>query len=217
VTARGRVSRPRPHPSPRPQASGSSQGTRPAKPAAPKPAKPEAKPKPAAVKPEAKPEVKAAAKPAAAKPAAKAGPKAGGGGRRGGPGLRVPLPGGGDRRLRLTRRGLVLALIVFALSAMSVYPLRSYVIQQQRIDQLEAKQEALNAEVARLEQEKARLQDPEYVEQLAREELQMAKPGEDTYVMSGQPPADRPAPGGAEPPRRPWYLRLWDGLMGRAG
>jgi cell division protein FtsL len=195
VTARGRVSRPRPHPSPRPQAtSGSSPGTRSAKPAAPKPT--------------AKPTAKAAPKAPA---------KAGGGGRRGGPGLRVPLPGGGDRRLRLTRRGLVLALIVFALSAMSVYPLRSYVIQQQRIDQLEAKQEALNAEVARLEQEKARLQDPEYVEQLAREELQMAKPGEDTYVMSGQPPADRPAPDGPEPPRRPWYLRLWDGLMGRAG
>jgi cell division protein FtsL len=212
VTARGRVSRPRPHPSPRPQAApGSSQATRPAKAAAPKPA---AKPD---VKPDAKPEVKTAAKPATAKPAAKAGPKAGGGGRRGGPGLRVPLPGGGDRQLRLTRRGLVLALIVFALSAMSVYPLRQYVIQQQRIGQLEAKQEALNAEVARLEQEKARLQDPEYVEQLAREELQMAKPGEDTYVMSGQPPADRPAPGGPEPPRRPWYLRLWDGLMGRAG
>jgi cell division protein FtsB len=104
------------------------------------------------------------------------------------------------------------------LSVMAVYPLRQYVTQQQRINQLQAKQEALAAEVARLEREKARLRDPEYVEQLAREELQMAKPGEETYVMSGDPPADQPVQAAApQAPKRPWYKRLWDKVLGRAG
>jgi cell division protein FtsL len=122
------------------------------------------------------------------------------------------------RGLRLTRRGLVLVLVAFMLSVMAVYPLRQYVTQQQRINQLQAKQEALAAEVARLEREKARLRDPEYVEQLAREELQMAKPGEETYVMAGNQPADQPvAAATPQAPKRPWYKRFWDKVLGRAG
>ena len=118
---------------------------------------------------------------------------------------------------RLTRRGLILLLIAFALTAMSIYPLRQYVTQQQRIEQVQAKQAALDTEVARLEAERERLQDPEYVEQLAREELQMAKPGEETYVMTGPQPADRPADAQeGNRSKRPWYKRLWDALVGRA-
>jgi len=130
-------------------------------------------------------------------------------------------PGAGARGRRpglgrgLTRRGLVLALVAFALTAMTIYPLRQYVTQQRRIEQLQAKQAALDAEVSRLEAERARLKDPEYVEQLAREDLQMAKPGEEPYVMTGQAPVDRPAPEGAAAHKRPWYKRLWDTVMGR--
>jgi cell division protein FtsL len=128
------------------------------------------------------------------------------------------------RRLRrpgehrgLTRRGLVLALVAFALTAMTIYPLRQFVTQHRRIEQLQAKQAALDVEVERLEAERARLQDPEYVEQLAREELQMAKPGEESYVMTGEAPTARPAaPAGTQRHERPWYKRLWDTLLGRA-
>jgi cell division protein FtsL len=117
--------------------------------------------------------------------------------------------------LGLTRRGLVLALIAFALTAMTIYPLRQYVTQQKRIEQLQAKQAALDVEIARLEAERARLEDPEYVEQLAREDLQMAKPGEETYVMTGEAPTERSATDTAERPKRPWYKRVWDTLLGR--
>jgi cell division protein FtsL len=150
------------------------------------------------------------ARPRRRRPASAAGPApvavmragpAGARGRRGGRGL--------------TRRGLVLALVAFALTAMTIYPLRQYVTQQQRIEQLQAKQAALDAEVSRLEAERARLKDPEYVEQLAREDLQMAKPGEEPYVMTGQAPVDRPAPQGSAAHKRPWYKRLWDTVMGR--
>ena len=122
----------------------------------------------------------------------------------------------GDR-LGLTRRGLVLALVAFALTAMTIYPLRQYVTQQRRIEQLQAKQAALDVEIARLEAERARLEDPEYVEQLAREELQMARPGEESYVMTGEAPTERPAASDtAQQPERPWYKRVWDTLLGRA-
>jgi cell division protein FtsL len=122
----------------------------------------------------------------------------------------------GDHR-GLTRRGLVLALIAFALTAMTIYPLRQYVTQQNRIEQLQAKQAALDLEIARLEAERARLKDPEYVEQLAREDLQMARPGEESYVMTGEAPTERAvASDTAQQPERPWYKRVWDTLLGRA-
>lgn len=123
--------------------------------------------------------------------------------------------------LRLSRRGLVLILLLFGLTAMSVYPLRQYVAQHQRVEQLAAKQRALAAEVDRLERERVRLKDPEYVEQLAREELYMARPGEEAWVITGEPPAERPDPAAAKPAaaadERPWYQRLWDKLTGRQG
>jgi cell division protein FtsB len=126
--------------------------------------------------------------------------------------------------LRLTRRGLLLILLLFGLTAMSVYPLRQYVAQHQRVEQLAAKQRALDAEVARLERERARLDDPAYVEQLAREELYMARPGEEAWVLTGEPPTSQPAQAagqpsaaGAEDGERPWYLRIWDKVTRRAG
>jgi cell division protein FtsB len=121
---------------------------------------------------------------------------------------------------RLTRRGLLLMLLLFGLTAMSVYPLRQYVTQHQRAEQLATKQQVLAAEVERLERERARLQDPEYVEQLAREDLYMARPGEEAWVITGEPPSERPAPPAqqADPEgERSWYLRLWDKLTKRSG
>jgi septal ring factor EnvC (AmiA/AmiB activator) len=91
------------------------------------------------------------------------------------------------------------------------------VTQQNRIEQLQAKQAALDLEIARLEAERARLKDPEYVEQLAREDLQMARPGEESYVMTGEAPTERAvASDTAQQPERPWYKRVWDTLLGRA-
>ena len=122
---------------------------------------------------------------------------------------------------RLTRRGLLLILLLFGLTAMSVYPLRQYVTQHQRVEQLATKQRVLEAEVGRLERERERLKDPEYVEQLAREELYMTRPGEEAWVLTGEPPSERPAPQAQPAPEqgaeRPWYLRLWDKLTNRSG
>jgi cell division protein FtsL len=109
----------------------------------------------------------------------------------------------------------VLLLVMFALAATAVYPLRQYVSQQDRIERLEAKRQALAAENARLEAERKRLQDPAYVQQLAKRDFGVVAPGEEAWVVTGTPPASNAAPAAAAAePDRPWYKRAWQALTG---
>jgi cell division protein FtsB len=132
------------------------------------------------------------------------------------------LAGGGSGRPRpaseprpplgLTPRGAVLLLVMFALAATAVYPLRQYVSQQDRIERLEAKQRALAAENARLQAERQRLRDPAYVQQLAKRDYHLVAPGEEAWVVTGTPPSTHPAPArraAAPAEDRPWYQRAW--------
>jgi len=117
--------------------------------------------------------------------------------------------------LGLTPRGAVLLLVMFALAATAVYPLRQYVSQRDRIERLQAKQQALAAENARLETERKRLQDPAYVQQLAKRDYHVVSPGEEAWVVTGTPPASATAqPAAAVDPDPPWYKRAWQGLTG---
>jgi cell division protein FtsB len=108
----------------------------------------------------------------------------------------------------------VLLLALFALAATAVYPLRQYVSQQDRIERLQAKQAALATENARLEAERKRLQDPAYVQQLAKRDYHVVAPGEEAWVVTGTPPASATAPPAAADPDPPWYKRAWQGLTG---
>jgi cell division protein FtsB len=117
--------------------------------------------------------------------------------------------------LGLTPRGAVLLLVMFALAATAVYPLRQYVSQQDRIERLQAKQQALAAENARLEAERKRLHDPAYVQQLAKRDYHVVSPGEEAWVVTGTPPATATSPSAtAADPDPPWYKRAWQGLTG---
>ena len=120
--------------------------------------------------------------------------------------------------LGLTPRGAVLLLVMFALAATAVYPLRQYVSQQDRIERLQAKQQALAAENARLEAERKRLQDPAYVQQLAKRDYHVVSPGEEAWVVTGTPPATATSPSAtAADPDPPWYKRAWQGLTSWLG
>lgn len=74
--------------------------------------------------------------------------------------------------------------------------------QRNRILTLEAKHQALQAENDRLAREQARLNDPAYLEQLAKRDFHMARPGEETWQLNGTPPADRPVARQDPPPER---------------
>jgi cell division protein FtsB len=117
--------------------------------------------------------------------------------------------------LGLTPRGALLLLVMFALAAAAVYPLRQYVSQADRIQRLQDKQRALQAENQRLEQQRARLKDPAYVEQLAKRDFQLVEPGEEAWLVTGTPPTTRAAPAPPPPePESPWYKRAWRRLSG---
>ena len=95
-------------------------------------------------------------------------------------------------RLRLTGRAVVLAVVILLIGVASVGVLRQYLDQRSQINRLERQVTTLESERVRLEQEIARLHDPEHLERLARECLGMVRPGEIRFVVpdaSGSPPA----------------------------
>ncbi|MEV0266368.1 septum formation initiator family protein [Streptomyces sp. NPDC050617] len=115
------------------------------------------------------------------------------------------------RRNRLTGRAALLALVVCSLVVALAYPMRQFITQRSDIgDQLRQSQKA-REEVKRLREEKARLKDPAYIEQQAREHLHYVRPGETGYsVVDGGGDAKRPKDqGGAG---RSWSDNLWDGV-----
>lgn len=117
------------------------------------------------------------------------------------------------RRSRLTGRAAVLALVVCSLIVALAYPLRQYVSQRAEIaDQRQQLEDAREA-VEELRDEKARWQDPAYVERQAREHLHFVRPGEVGFQL---PPSEGEAAAGQLGTRGqdasagvPWYQNLW--------
>lgn len=123
------------------------------------------------------------------------------------------------QRRRLTRllrgdRPLLAGLVVVAalMLALAWTPLQSYTAAADRADALTAGRDKLAEEVARLEERRDRLSDPEHIELHAREELGLVKPGEVPYVVvtperefePAEPDVEAPAAPGEEP----WWRRL---------
>ena len=113
----------------------------------------------------------------------------------------------GDRPLVLMLLGAV-ALGVVLLSG----PAQSYLEARGRVESLQVKAAALDAENERLERRVRDLQDPVTIELLAREEQGFIQPGEVPYTLV-PPEVARPritAPR-AEPVTQPgsWYERAW--------
>jgi cell division protein FtsB len=114
----------------------------------------------------------------------------------------------------LTTRAAVLALLVCALLLALTVPMREYLAQRARVARLEAQVDEQQRRVDALEARKQRLQDPAYVEQLARERLHFVRPGEIPYILLTPSPSPSPTgvgdhavtPAGKQ---GPWYTRLY--------
>ena len=105
-------------------------------------------------------------------------------------------PPAAPRATRLTGRAAVLAVVICAIALSLAYPVREYVNQRRQIDALVAQQQSMLAQVKSLQAQQARLSSPAYIEQLAREELNMCFPGTRCYIVEGSQP-------GPARPRRP--------------
>jgi len=123
----------------------------------------------------------------------------------------MTAPPASPRTTRLTSRAAVLAVVICAIALSLAYPVRAYMAQRQQIDQLVAQQQTMLTQVKNLRVEQAKLSDRSYIEQLARQELDMCFPGTQCYVVEGSQPlinGTRPQQSGPAP----WYAKLWRSL-----
>ena len=117
-------------------------------------------------------------------------------------------PAAAPRTTRLTGRAAVLAVVICAIALSLAYPVREYITQRKQIDALVAQQQVMLNQVKGLQQQQARLNDPDYIEKVARQQLDMCFPRTTCYIVTGgQSPASTartPRPGPV-----PWYDKLW--------
>ena len=120
-----------------------------------------------------------------------------------------------ERRSPLTGRAVVLLLVVAALVVSSVVPMRAFFEQRAELTELREETRAQQERVAALEAQKARWDDPAYVEAQARDRLHFVMPGEVGYVVLE--PAEAPDPETAAreaaKPTDPWYATLWGSVQ----
>ena len=86
-------------------------------------------------------------------------------------------------RIRFTPRAGVLALVLIALLFYLVVPFRTYMSQRDRLAELRRQSVVLQQQNERLKGQIRQLQDPAYLERLARECLGMLKPGEIGFIV----------------------------------
>jgi cell division protein FtsL len=114
-------------------------------------------------------------------------------------------------RPRFTSRAAVLAVVICAIALSLAYPVREYIAQRRQIDQLQVQRQALLARLRALTAEQQRLNDPAYIERLARDRLHMCLPSETCYVVvDGRPGGGAGATTAAS--LTPWYERLWQSV-----
>ena len=102
-------------------------------------------------------------------------------------------PPAAPRSTRFTGRAAVLAVVICAIALSLAYPIREYITQRQQMDSLVARQQTMLAQVRNLQARQAKLADPVYIEQLARQELDMCFPGTQCYIVEGSQPQVSPA------------------------
>jgi cell division protein FtsL len=125
----------------------------------------------------------------------------------------MPPPAAAPRTTRLTGRAAVLAVVICAIALSLAYPVREYVNQRRQIDALVAQQQSMLAQVKSLQAQQARLSSPAYIEQLARQELNMCFPGTRCYIVQGRPRQSGAATQPAKPGPAPWYDKLWHSVQ----
>lgn len=116
--------------------------------------------------------------------------------------------------LSSTKRAAILAIVVCALALTVAVPLHNFVAQRQELSDVSDRQQALEADVARLSADRARLADPAEVEAQARSRLGMVQPGETPYVVQFPAPPSPVVEDGQAEPGVPWFHTLWNDVVG---
>jgi len=126
----------------------------------------------------------------------------GSGASRGGPAL--------AGRPKLTSRAAVLAVVLCAIALSLAYPIREYIAERRQIDQLQAQNAAIAAQVQYLKSQQRSLTSPTRVEQEARDNLHMCFPHQTCYEVIT--PAQPHHGSAVQQAATPWYGRLWESV-----
>ncbi len=110
-------------------------------------------------------------------------------------------------------------IVVGVVLITNVFPIRSLMAQQRRVDLAHEQLTALQQENARLQASADFLSSDAGVEMVARRDFGLVRPGETAYVVvdpddegfSPEVPEAAPEP----EPNRPWWQHVWDFLTGR--
>ena len=113
-------------------------------------------------------------------------------------------------RPKLTSRAAILAIVLCAIALTLAYPVRDYIANRRQIDQLEAQNAQVAAEVRHLKVLQRALASPARIEQEARDDLHMCFPAQTCYEVIY--PSKRRATADGEPAGAPWYGRLWQSV-----
>lgn len=111
-------------------------------------------------------------------------------------------------RNRLTGRAGILALTLCAVMVTVAYPLRQYFAQRSQLSAIENQNADTSRQVAALQSELAKWNDPAYVAIQARERLHYVRPGETGYIVPDPSASSEPL-GIPSPSQQAWYDRLW--------
>jgi cell division protein FtsB len=84
--------------------------------------------------------------------------------------------------VRISGRALVLLLLVLVVLTFAIAPLRAYLAERSQLAELLVQADELEASNAALARRIERLNDPDYLERLARECLGMVEPGETAFM-----------------------------------
>jgi cell division protein FtsB len=111
---------------------------------------------------------------------------------------------------KLTSRAAVLAVVFCAIALSLAYPIREYIAERRQIDQLQAQNAAIAAQVQYLKSQQRSLTSPARIEQEARDTLHMCFPSQTCYevITPAQPHRGTTVPQAVTP----WYARLWDSV-----
>jgi cell division protein FtsL len=110
-------------------------------------------------------------------------------------------------RPKLTSRAAVLVIVLCGIALTLAYPVREYIADRRQIDQLQAQNTQVAAEVKHLRAEQRALSSPARIEQEARDDLHMCFPSQTCYEVIYPPTSHGQA--NAQHLGAPWYGRLW--------
>jgi cell division protein FtsB len=120
-----------------------------------------------------------------------------------------------EQRLGSTaRKAAILAAVVCVLTLTIAGPVRTYFAQRTEMHQLAVSEAQLRAQIAELEEQKAKLADPVFIAAQARERLGFVMPGDIPYQVqlpssAGQPSRQTGSGTPESRPNEPWYTSLW--------